>query len=72
MAGHVLVEGLAENAGHGLKCLAYESSANIQGLHGETVSSGLVEDDAGILDGLHECEGIRSAGANVEADSNDV
>lgn len=72
VSGDVLVEGFAEDRGHGFKVLAGEAAADVDGLEGEALGGGLVHDGAGVADGFEEGERVAGAGADVEADTYDV
>lgn len=73
MGREVLVKGSAQDTSHRLERLVTaETSTNIKGLQVEAISSGLLENDVGVLNSLEESSRIRGAGANVEADANHV
>lgn len=63
----MLIQGFAENVGHGLEEIAGKSSAHIQSLEVITNVRGLVEYDAGVLHCPSKTLRVRRAGSNMEA-----
>ena len=64
----VLIQRSRQHRSHRLKSsVAGKTATNIQGVHVEAKGSRLVEDEAGVLDGLDEGLGVRCARADVES-----
>lgn len=69
----VLVEGGGEHGSHGLEgVVACEAAADVERVHGEAQGGGLVEDEAGVLDGFDERLGVRGSRADVKGYADDV
>lgn len=72
VAWHVLIEGVAQDGGHGFEALAHEAAPDVEGVEGKAVCGGLVEDEAGVLDGSPVGERVGGTGTHVEAHSDHV
>ena len=68
----MLVKRLAEHGSHFLKGVAGKAAAHIEGLEVVANFNGLVEHDAGVLDGFSEALRVRSSRSDVETDAYDV
>lgn len=67
-----LVQSAAEDAGHGLEAVAAEAATDVKGAQVEPEFMGPLEDQVSIADSLVVGQGVRGAGADVEADTYDV
>lgn len=67
-----LVEGATENSGVDFKGSTREATTDVERAQVKAVAGSLLEDDVGILDSVVISHGISRAGADVEADANDV
>lgn len=73
MGREILIEGSTQDVSHLFeRIVAAETSTNVEGLQVVAISSGLLEDDMGVLNSLQESSRIGGARANVEADANHV
>ncbi len=67
-----LIQSLAENNGHALKVIGREAASDIDGVQVVAKLGSLVHNLARIADSFEEGQWVSGAGANVEADTNNV
>lgn len=70
--GEEVIESRVQSTSHVLERLARKAAANIQGTQVEAVVASLLEDGMSVTDSLVEGDGIGSARANVEANTDNV